>query len=284
MTSLADCCAPGTVILDEFMLVAEDVSLRIITFTPADDYKNPVIFIIPGWISTVEGWKTLLSDFTRDHTVIYMETREKSSSKISKYSDLGVEKIGEDIAVVIQKKNLSETEYILLGSSLGATSIMEGYHLFDSRPKCLIMIGPNAEFGFTFLAKTIIRVCPISLYQFAMPFIKWYMKNNYLDVGTDPKQYENYSDLLNDIEPRRVKRSALAFFNYTVWQRLSDIDCPTMILGGSSDVMHNPQNVELMAKKMKDVQYIDLKINSRTHGQEAINIMRSFIDLGVAKV
>jgi pimeloyl-ACP methyl ester carboxylesterase len=69
-----------------------------------------------------------------------------------------------------------------------------------------------------------------------------------------------------------------------VWQRLSDIDCPTLILGGSSDVMHNPQNVELMVKKMKDVQYIDLKINSRTHGQEAINIMRTFIDLGVTKV
>ena len=284
MTSLTDCCAPGTVILDELISVAEDVSLRVITFSPAADYKNPVIFIIPGWISMVEGWKTLLSDFTRDHTVIYMETREKSSSKISKYSDLGVEKIGEDIAVVIQKKNLSETEYILLGSSLGATSIMEGYHLFDSRPKCLIMIGPNAEFGFTFLAKTIIRVCPISLYQFAMPFIKWYMKNNYLDVGADPEQYENYSDLLNDLEPRRVKRSASAFFDYTVWRRLSDIDCPALILGGSSDVMHNPQNVELIVKKMKDVQYIDLEINSRTHGQEAINIMRSFMDLGVAKV
>jgi hypothetical protein len=48
--------------------------------------------------------------------------------------------------------------------------------------------------------------------------------------------------------------------------------------------MHNPQNVELIVKKMKDVQYIDLEINSRTHGQEAINIMRSFMDLGVAKV
>ena len=284
MTSLTDCCAPGTVILDEFISVAEDVSLRIITFSPAADYKNPVIFIIPSWISMVEGWKTLLSDFTRDHTVIYMETREKSSSKISNYSNLGVEKIGEDIAMVIQKKKLSETEYILLGSSLGATSIMEGYHLFDSRPKYLIMIGPNAEFSFTFLAKTIIRVCPVFLYQFARPFIKWYMKNFYLDVAADPEQYENYSDLLNDLEPRRVKRFASAFFDYTVWRRLSDIDCPALILGGSSDVMHNPQNVELIVNKMKDVQYIDLEINSRTHGQEAINIMRLFMDLGVAKV
>jgi len=284
MASLADCCAPGTIIVDKFMPVAEDVSLRVITFSPAVDYKNPIIFIIPGWISTVEGCKTMLSDFTRDHTVIYMETREKPSAKIFKYSDLGVEKIGEDIAAVIHKNNLLETEYILLGSSLGATGIIEGYHLFDSRPKCLIMIGPNAAFGFTFLAKIIIRVCPVSLYQFAKPFIKWYMKINYLDVGADPDQYKNYSDLLNDIEPRRVKRSALANFDYTVWQRLSDIDCPALILGGSSDVMHNPLNVELIVKEMKDVQYIDLEINSRTHGQEAIDIMRSFMDLGEAKV
>ena len=35
-------------------------------------------------------------------------------------------------------------------------------------------------------------------------------------------------------------------------------------------MMHNPQNVELIVKKMKDVQYIDLEINSRTHGQKAI--------------
>ena len=284
MNSLADYCDPGTVISDEFMPVAADVSLRVITFSPAADYNNPVIFIIPGWISIVEGWKTLLSDFTRDHTVIYMETREKSSSKISRYSDLSVEKIGEDISVVIKKKYLSESDYILLGSSLGATSIIEGYHLIGSRPKCLIMIGPNAEFGFTFLAKTIIRVCPVFLYKFALPFIKWYMKKNYLDVRADPEQYENYSDLLNYIEPRRVKRSALAFFDYKVWQRLSDIDCPALILGGSNDVMHNPHNIELMVKKIKDVRYIDLEINSRTHGQEAIKIMRSFMDLSFAKV
>ena len=115
MTSLTDCCAPGTVILDEFISVAEDVSLRVITFSPAVDYKNPVIFIIPGWTSIVEGWKTLLSDFTRDHSVIFMETREKSSSKISKYSNLGVEKFGEDIAVVIQKKNYQKPNIFYLG-------------------------------------------------------------------------------------------------------------------------------------------------------------------------
>ena len=144
------------------------------------------------------------------------------------------------------------------------------------RTECCIwfyLLGENYHKG---MSGIFISICK-TIYQMVH-------EKNYLDVGADPDQYKNYSDLLNDIEPRRVKRSALANFDYTVWQRLSDIDCPALILGGSSDVMHNPLNVELIVKEMKDVQYIDLEINSRTHGQEAIDIMRSFMDLGEAKV
>ena len=50
MSDLNTFCAPGADVRDEMMEVSERVSLRVLTFTPAEKKDNPVVIFVAGWI------------------------------------------------------------------------------------------------------------------------------------------------------------------------------------------------------------------------------------------
>ena len=99
--NLADYCAPGTTIRDEMVRVTPDVSLRVITFTPASASSYPAIVFVAGWISLIRGWGKVLREMTKDFRVTYVETREKISSRIEGRVQFGVEDIGGDIVSLV---------------------------------------------------------------------------------------------------------------------------------------------------------------------------------------
>ncbi|MCJ7813383.1 alpha/beta hydrolase, partial [bacterium] len=105
--------------------VSNHVSLQVIELMPADDQNRPAVLFIPGWISLISGWKKVLNEMTKDHRVYYIETREKISSRIQGKVEYSVEAIGQDIVTLTSQLGLADGKYILFGSSLGATSILE---------------------------------------------------------------------------------------------------------------------------------------------------------------
>ena len=50
------------------------------------------------------------------------------------------------------------------------------------------------------------------------------MKKKYLDMDSDPKQYYKYAKSLNHASPSRLRRSALNFSSYRIWDKLNKIN------------------------------------------------------------
>ena len=92
--NLKDYCADGTSFKEEMISVSENVSLKLITFIPPIKNNNPEIVFIPGWISMMKGWQSVLLEMTKDFTVYYLETREKISSQVFGKAEYSVEAIG----------------------------------------------------------------------------------------------------------------------------------------------------------------------------------------------
>ena len=80
MSYLKQFCAPGASVRDEMMDVSENVSLRVLTFTPPEKTDKPALVFVAGWISMIDSWKYVLSELSREFTVYYIETREKGTS------------------------------------------------------------------------------------------------------------------------------------------------------------------------------------------------------------
>ena len=279
MDNLSACCADGAKFKEEMIPVDRDVSLRVITFTSATKTNHPPVVFVAGWISKIVGWQTVIREMTKDFHVYYIETREKISSEVKGKVEYSAEAIGKDIVTIILHLKLKNNNFILFGSSLGATAILDCCRFLEQDPLCLVLIGPNAVFRVPRFGQVIIRVFPPRLYLMIKPLIKWYLKTFRLDVRSDYAQYEKYCHALDAADPWKLKRAAIQLSKYEVWGLLGDINCPSLIVGASKDVLHEPENLKNMVSMMKHATYLDLETNARTHSEIMVEEMRKYINI-----
>ena len=277
MDELQKLCASGTKIKNEMIHVSNKVAVRVISFTPARKNNNPKILFVAGWITLIKVWENVLKEMTKDFQVFYVETREKISSQVTGGVGYGVEDIGQDIVILVDHFNLKDQKYILFGSSLGATSILESCQYLKRRPMCLVLIGPNAVFRVPRFGKVIIRIFWPRLYLILKPFIKWYLKNFRLDVKNDQAQYEKYCKNIDAADPWKLRKGAISLSKYQVWDLLGKIEIPTLIIGASKDSLHEPTNLFQIVEKMKRVTFLDLETNKLTHSEIMVQEMRKYI-------
>ncbi len=278
MNDVKDFCASGTNFTEEMIPTADRVSLRVITFSGPAEKKGPDIVFVAGWVSLMEGWKEILIELTRDFRVIYIETREKISSKVKGRVDFDVGSIGDDVVSIINHFDLKRGKYLLLGSSLGATAILDCYHKIPQKPQCLILVGPNAVFRIPLTWKIIVKSFYPDFYKLIKPTIKWYLRTFRLNISTDYEQYEKYSRALDAGDPWKLRPAVLALAGYEIWDVLPGIDCPALIIGASKDKLHEPENLKKIVEMLPDAKYVDMETNKKTHSKPMISHLKSFLE------
>lgn len=277
LDNLSDYCAPGTKFTEQMVLVSDNVSLRVIEFHPQKKTTQPTVLFIPGWISLMKGWKIVLREMTKDFHVIYAETREKITSQVTGKADFSVKAIAQDIVTLADIYKLKKDQYIIFGSSLGGTSILESYKDLKTLPLCFALLGPNAEYRTPWWGKIIIYLFWTRLYVVLKPFIKWYLRKFRLDIESDQAQYEKYCNALDAADPKKLKPGAQALSKYKVWGILKDIDLPVLIIGATKDLLHEPHNLIQMDKMLPNSIFLDMETNTFAHGPEMVMELRKYI-------
>jgi len=277
-TDLSAFCAKGTEVNEKMIPVTDHVYLKVITFIPVKETSQPPVLFVAGLISQITGWKEVLREMTKDFTVHYVETREKASSVVKGKVRYNIEEIGRDLVSLTSLLDLQPKEYILFGSSLGATAILDSCRFIEKDPLCLVLIGPNAEFRIPKWSYPILWFFPPRLYLLIKPVIRWYLRTFEVDMKSDSAQYEKYSGILDVADPWKLKKIAFPLARYNVWDRLDDVRCPTLIIGASKDIMHIPENILKMVDRIKDATYIDLETNSLTHSAGMVQEVRKYVN------
>lgn len=277
MENLSDYCAPGCSATEAMIPVAENVSLRVISFKPAHETNNPTVLFIAGWITLLSAWKTVLREMTKDFRVYYVETREKISSRVAGPASYGVEDIGKDIVTLVEHFKFQERQFILFGSSLGASAILDCCRFLKTDPRCLVLIGPNAVFRVPRFGKVIIYFFPPRLYLLIKPLVKWYLKTFRLDIKSDFEQYQKYCGNIDAADPWKLKKAVMKLWRWEAWSLLPDIPYPALVVGASKDSLHEPANLQRMVALMKNATYIDLETNKGTHSEQVVHEMRKYL-------
>lgn len=276
--NISDYCAPGTKWTEQMVSVSDNVSLRVIEFYPHKHTTQPTVLFIAGWISLMKGWKLVLQEMTKDFNIIYVETREKISSQINGTKDFSVKAIAMDLVKLVEIFGLQKNKYIMFGSSLGGTAILESYQNVNHKPLCFALLGPNAEYRTPWWGLIIIYLFWTRLYTAVLkPFVKWYLRNFRLDIETDRAQYEKYCNALDAADPKKLKPGALALAKYKVWDILENIDLPVLIIGATKDLLHEPQNLIQMDEILPNSTFLDMETNTYAHGPELVVEIRKYI-------
>jgi len=277
MTDYSKFCAEGSSYKTAYVSGFDGVELFEVHFTPSRPSPFPPVIFLAGWGSLIYSWEIVLKEMTKNFEVYYVETREKGSAIHNSERVLSIESLGSDLVYVLKHHGLEEQAYIMFGSSLGATVILDSMSRNEIDPSLAVLIGPNAEFNAPKIWLWIARITPPFLYHLVKPAAKWYMKKKYLDMDADPKQYDKYARSLDEANPARLRRSALQFSKYKIWDRLSKIHQNVLIFTGSKDIMHEYNSTLKMAESLSNCDLVDMETNARTHSVEMVNQMRSHL-------
>tara|TARA_B100001758_G_scaffold104803_1_gene89703 strand:- start:161 stop:1012 length:852 start_codon:yes stop_codon:yes gene_type:complete len=273
----SDYCSQGTKIQTSYVKVSSCVQLFKIHFTPKKLTNYPPVIFIPGWGSFIQGWKIVLREMSKDFEIYYLETREKGSAIHKKEQEINIENIGDDIARVTALINLKDDGFIALGSSMGATAILDAMAGEKLSPSLAVLIGPNIEFNIPRFLIIILSITPIQLYKVIRPFAKWYMKRKYIDMESDSKQYHKYSYVLDNIHFGRTRRSALSFKKYSFKDKIEKIRKRILVFSGKKDILHNYKQTLDMVKRIENATLVNLETNDRTHSIEMVDEMKAYL-------
>jgi pimeloyl-ACP methyl ester carboxylesterase len=225
----------------------------------------------------MKGWKIVLKEMTNDFNIIYAETREKITSNVKNTKDFSVEVIAEDLVRLVEIFKLQENGYIMFGSSLGGTAILESYRLLNKKPLCFVLLGPNAVYRVPWWGVILVKIFWVRLYPGFKQFVKWYLRKFRLDIEHDQAQYDKYANALDAADPRKLKPGVLVLAKYKVWDILEDIKLPVLIVGATKDLLHEPENLVKMDKMLPNSTWLDMETNTRAHGPELVDEIRRYL-------
>ena len=106
--------------------------------------------MVVGLATVIESFQGIIGGLTRDFEVYYVETREKSSSRLLGKVKFDMETVAFDILSVLRFLELPFKKYILFGYSYSAAVIVEAPGLRQSpgiRPSRPTPTRPAARYG-----------------------------------------------------------------------------------------------------------------------------------------
>jgi len=196
----------------------------------------------------------------------------------TKIIDLSIEQMSRDIDALIGEMVPRGQPFYFAGSSMGATVILDYLTTKKRQPLNSFLISPIGNFPFPGWILLIIKFFPAILYAVIKPIFKIYLSYVRLDKKNEPDQVKKYCGTIDAAEPVRLKANAYAIRNYSLWEKLSVIKSPVMIIGAKTDSHHGIDILEKMLKIMPFSSLEMMESNKETHSAK----VGEFIDLQIS--
>ena len=258
---------PGANAEELFVEVAPSISVRVLRWVPTDSSAaslDPAV-VVPGWGSVFEGWRPLLTEWVSRRPIVYIETREKKSSRITRKvrrEDFEMRHHGHDVAAVLDKLGIDSNEVDWFSSSLGATLLIEAYQGGVLGGRSSILLAPNPDFEFPLWARILLKMpIPRFVHPSLMRFTVWLVDRRTKEEG----QRIRYRRALLAQDLQRMLLSARANIRYRLPDDLSAIRVPCVVMTASSDTLHDIDKVHGIVERIPDAVLVKVPSNQYAH-------------------
>ena len=275
-TDYSEFCHTGATFRVEYTSLPTGVELLTVIFTPPEPLDAPPVIFIPGLASIIENFRETVIELTRNHTIYFIETREKKSARITRRNRFTVEDVTSDIVRFAEMRFPAGSDYVMAGYSLGATVIAETIPLLDNKPGRIILIEPNSSFPFQGWLLFLARASRV-LYYPLKPFLKWYLRHFRINLAEDYEMYRINCRILDSAEPVRTGLAIRDLSAYRMSRCLQEISVPALVVVASKDKFHNHDEGMEIARQINGAFHLDLTDNKRTHSTEMGRIISDFI-------
>jgi hypothetical protein len=258
---------------------ADGWKLRVMSWTPRDGEaarRSPVLFL-PGYISVVEGWLSLLAAWVEVRPIHYIETREKNHTESPPGHKEGVA----DFVIPVHARDLAAVAAQLgvgregdwFTSSLGSTSLLDGLKSGVLGARSAFLLAPNARFELPWWAAALAALpwwsYPPVIHGILLPYLRWKIK--------ETEQRVRSSHIVRNADMRRFKLSTQANRRYSVWPELETIETRCAICVAASDTLHGHDDVLRIARSLPNARLIEIESNQFAHEAGLLPIVERWL-------
>ncbi len=280
MAQTNDPIGSGVAYTEQEFPVQQGVKVRVMEWRPKVDSGVPPIVFVAGWVSVIEGWRPLLEVLVPGRRLVYIETREKRSAEIAprqlKVPNFTVARLAEDLCRISEGLGLDDCGAVWFGSSMGSNAIIEAFKGNRLPARGAFLVGPNAGFRVPWWSRPLLHL-PAVAYHPAKRFVLWYIRRFRVNVEEDPEQMRRYVRTLNAADPVRLKLSARAVIDYSVWPGLESVGVPVAIAFAASDTLHGEDEARAIVDKLPLGRAVECPSNTYMHRADVAKELDEFI-------
>lgn len=269
---------PGANAEELFVEVAPNISVRVLRWVPADSSAASLdsAVVVPGWGSVFEGWRPLLTEWVSRRPIVYIETREKKSARITRKvrrEDFEMRHHGHDVAAVLGKLGIDSAEVDWFSSSLGATLLIDAYQNDVLAGRSSILLAPNPDFEFPLWARILLKMpLPKFIHPALVRFAVWIVERRTKEEG----QRIRYRRALLSQDLERLLLSSRANIRYSLPQDLSNASVPCAVMTASSDTLHGMDKVLDIVDRLPNAVLIEVPSNQYAHEADVLAEIEEF--------
>ncbi len=258
-----------------YVQVSDGSEIRILQSLTKAVKKDPfTLVLVAGWVSLVLGWDNFLLDAQKHFNILYIETREKGSSKITKTAEFDIERFALDIKEIFEFLDLKQEKVVMLTSSFSA--MLVAYMLKNGMidPYLSVFIGPIEKVPIPRSIRILIVIVPLWLSSIVKIIGIWWVKNF---KAEDEEHGAKYARSIRESDPIKWKRASKYFAQRDFWDVYKGIDNRVLIVDESVDRLHNTEITQEITQMIKNSEYIDLKTNKNTHSKPMLDTILEYL-------
>ena len=273
--------AEGAFFSSGYIAADEKVKLRVLQWHPDRAVTQKPVVFVAGWVSDVSGWADLLRAMTIKMPVYYIETREKISAIIDikriKPADFNIQRIGQDLINVCTALPIRMKDALVMGSSFGATGLLEALKKDQMSARGAFFVGPNSEFKAHPLLQNLLYL-PADTFHVMKYFVLWYLRTFRVNAKKEPEQMHRYNVTVKSAHPQRLKMSVKAAMDYKVWDDLETVSIPVALAYAPTDTLHPHDNILRMADMLPAGEVITCPTNRYMHSADLMDNIERFTE------
>ena len=267
----------GRVADEHWIEVESGVSIRVLAWNAEGiEPDSGTVVMVPGWGSLFEGWRPLVTEWVKSRHLIYIETREKASSKFNRRiskDDFSIERHSKDIAAVLEALDVEQANIDWYSSSLGSTILIDAFEKGDLDGRSSVLLAPNPDFRFPLWSRMIIySPLPMVAFRKMVGFVAWVVNRRTKEEG----QKVRYRRALLAQDVPRMLLSARWNLGYCLPEDLSRIEVPCAVMTAASDTLHDFGKVERLADSIPNCRMINVPSNQYAHEPDVLSEIGDF--------
>ncbi|MHA1556187.1 MAG: alpha/beta fold hydrolase [Candidatus Heimdallarchaeota archaeon] len=225
--------------------------------------KNPVgirpVVFISGWQTMPYQFDDLYNILYDRVEIYYIETREKSSSRIRRRkADLSLSQKAKDVQVVLEYFRLQDKDFVLFGTCWGAAIVYQG--LLDGVLKAptIATFSPMHKLWFNkFILKYLIPFTPSFFITFLMRTLA-----HVIFIGEKAETQKNRMQLtMKEGVAWKWKKAARAAVQFELFGKLSTIKEEILVISGTHDRVHKGNDYPRFAEELPNGRFFHFGID-----------------------